>query len=135
MDIHESVDRILASDVTLGDAFYDTFLNRYPQVQKFFEGVNMQRQAVSLTMALLIVEQYQDSSFQATARYLQELGAKHREWGIPINLYPYFRDALLGTLQQFHGDDWDDELAGQWSAAIDGATEEMLKGYEDESTE
>lgn len=131
MDIHESINRILDSDAVLGDMFYDTFLNRYPQVQKYFEGVNLQRQAVMLMMALLVVEQFETEKYPTTIRYLQELGTRHCEWGIPKETYPYFRDALLDTLKRHLDDDWDEPLAKQWTSAIDNATQQMFKGYKD----
>jgi len=131
MDIHESIDRILdCEDMIFGDAFYEVFLARYPQVQKYFEGVNMQRQSVLLTMAMLVIEQYEGSAYPAASRYLKELGAKHHEWKIPRDTYPYFRDALLDALRRFHGEDWDDDLADEWGAAIDLTTIQMMKGYE-----
>jgi len=129
MDIHESVDRILGSEEVLGDMFYDTFLNRFPHVQQYFEGVNLRRQAVMLMMALLVVEQFETEKYPTTTKYLQELGAKHDELGIPKETYPYFREALLDTLARHLGSNWDDSLAQQWTSAIDNATEQMLKGY------
>ena len=131
MDIQESINRILDSEAVLGDMFYNTFLNRYPQVKQYFEGVNLQRQAVMLMMALLVVEQFETQKYPTTMRYLKELGAKHREWGIPPETYKYFRDALLDTLSRHLGDDWDDALALQWTSAIDNATEQMLRAYVD----
>ena len=133
MDIHHSISLILDSEeVIVGNAFYDVFLTRYPQVQKYFEGVNMQQQAVLLTIAMMVIEQYHSAEYPATAKYLKELGAKHREWGIPTETYPYFREALLEALRRFHGDEWDDQLAIQWDTAIDLTTRQMLKGYADD---
>jgi len=59
------------------------------------------------------------------------LGVKHREWRIPKELYPYFREALFDVLAKHHGDDWDESLMSQWAAAIDSATEQMVCGYDD----
>lgn len=130
MDIHESVSRILESEAVFGDAFYGVFLNRFPEVQQYFAKVNMQRQAVLLTMAMLIVEQYHGSSYPAMAKYLNDLGARHREWGIPKETYSLWREALIESLEKFHGDDWNDALAYRWDVAIDRTTKQMLKGYE-----
>ena len=129
MNIHESINRILESESLIGETFYDVFLNDYPEVQQFFSGVNMQRQAVLLTMALLVMEQYHSSSYPTMARYLADLGTRHEEWGIPPETYPLFRSALLEALKRFHGEDWNEELALRWDIAIEHTTKQMLAGY------
>ena len=35
------------------------------------------------------------------------------------------------ALEQFHQNDWDNDLAKQWREAIDVASEQMLKGYKE----
>lgn len=129
MDIHESIDQILASDDVLGTAFYEAFL-QYPEVQKFFDGVNLKRQSVLLTMALLVVEQCETESSPVVKAYLQDLGVKHEKMGVPESLYPYFHDALLSTLSEYHKEDWNEGLQQQWSDAINHAAQQMLDGYE-----
>lgn len=132
MDIAESLERIFDSTDLFGESFYDLFLTTYPEVQKYFEGIDMNRQAVMLTMALTLVEQYASSKYPATKKYLLHLGEVHRDRGIPPALYEQWRDAMLETLFQFHGDDWDQQLATQWREAIETAIEVMLQGYEQE---
>jgi hemoglobin-like flavoprotein len=92
--------------------------------------VNIRHQAVLLTMALLVMERHSAYLYPATEMYLNYLGTKHRNRGIPPALYPKFRDALLATLERFHANDWNPHLATQWRQAIDHATESMLKGYQ-----
>ncbi|RIK77993.1 MAG: hypothetical protein DCC68_16110 [Planctomycetota bacterium] len=130
MTITQSVDQVLQSRELLGNTFYDVFFRRYPEVQRYFAGVNLVRQGVLLTMALVVIEQYYTRSYPATHHYLQHLGARHGERGIPASTYPQFRDTLLETLSLFHGDDWTKELAAQWHAAIDKTSQAMLEGYD-----
>jgi hemoglobin-like flavoprotein len=94
----------------------------------------MSYQAALLTMALLVIERHHTASYPATETYLRYLGTKHQTRGVPKQLFPHFRDALLATLERFHGDYWDAGLAGQWKQAIDGATKTMLKGYNEHFT-
>jgi hemoglobin-like flavoprotein len=61
--------------------------------------------------------------------YLRYLGTKHHDRGIPAELFPKFRDALLAALERFHSNDWNAHLARQWHDAIDHATATMLSGY------
>lgn len=133
MDIEESLEQIFASTDLFGESFYELFLTAYPDVQKYFEGIDMNRQAVMLTMALTLVEQYASSKYPAARKYLQQLGKVHQERGIPSELYEQWRDAMLEALFQFHGDDWDGHLATQWREAIETAIDVMLQSYKLES--
>jgi hemoglobin-like flavoprotein len=130
MTIHDSVHRILDQQAPFADLFYLFFLERYPEVRGYFEKVNMKRQAVLLTMALMVMERHYSGSYPATRMYLKYLGTRHHDWGIPKELYPKFRAALLATLQRFHSTDWDEHLGEQWQVAIDLAIDTMLEGYQ-----
>ena len=129
MNIHASVEQVLQSREIIGNTFYDVFFRRHPEVRGYFAGVNLARQGVLLTMAIAVIEQYYKRSYPATERYLHYLGTRHEELGIPASAYPGFRDALLETLAQFHGQDWTAELAAEWQAAIDKTTQTMLESY------
>jgi hemoglobin-like flavoprotein len=132
MNIHESLHHVLHRDEILADLFYDVFLDRYPEVREFFEGVDLQRQALLLTMALVVVVNHYTNAYPATELYLKYLGTQHHRRGIPVESYASFREALLETLERFHGDDWSPELAGNWRAAIDLAATTMHDGYRED---
>jgi hemoglobin-like flavoprotein len=129
MDIQESLQRILKSTDRVADLFYQVFFERYPEVSQHFAGVDLQRQAVLLTMALELVVQYSLHSFPTIEAYLKILGQEHHRRGISPDLYPKFREALLATLGRFHGRDWDEQLARQWQEALELASDKMLAGY------
>jgi hemoglobin-like flavoprotein len=129
MDIAQSLHRILEQQETMADLFYIIFLERYPEVRQYFEGVNLKAQSVLLTMALMVMERHYSGSYPATRMYLRYLGTKHHDRGIPAELFPKFRDALLAALERFHSNDWNAHLARQWHDAIDHATATMLSGY------
>lgn len=129
MNLHDSVRRILEQKETMADMFYIIFLDRYPELRKHFEGVNLRNQSVLLTMALMVMERHAAGNFPATQMYLKYLGSKHHARGIPEDSYPKFREALLATLERFHSKDWTPALAAQWRHAIDHAAQTMLEGY------
>ena len=52
MDIRQSVDRVLASKKIFGEIFYEEFFRRSPHAHAHFEGIDMERQSLMLTMAL-----------------------------------------------------------------------------------
>jgi hemoglobin-like flavoprotein len=129
MDIQESVHEILQRKESFADVFYLVFLEDYPDVRQHFTHVNFKHQSALLTMALLVIERHYEHAYPATEMYLNYLGCKHDERGIPPQQYPMFRAALLNTLERFHGKSWNDHLATQWRQAIDRAIEAMIKGY------
>jgi hemoglobin-like flavoprotein len=129
MDMHESLQRILASKQVLGDAFYEALFARHPEFRPYFEGVDLRRQAVLLTMQLTVIDGYHRLRSPPARLYLQYLGTRHHGRGIPQELYGPFRDTLLEVLQQVLGQGCTEELAGEWKTAIDDASAVMSGGY------
>jgi len=131
MNIGDSIHEILLRSDTFAALFYLGFLNEYPEVQKHFEGVDMKRQNLLLTLALVMVERHSQHQYPATTQYFHMLGQQHFWRKISHDLYPKWRDAMLGTLERFHGLHWDAALAGQWRTALDSAIDSMLMAYPD----
>ena len=131
MNISESIHEILLRSDTFAALFYLAFLKDYPEVQQHFQGVDMKRQNLLLTVALMVVERHAGHRYSATTDYLHLLGQQHLRRNITPDLYPKWRAAMLGTLERFHGVHWDTALAGQWEKAIDSAIETMLMAYPD----
>ncbi len=124
MDLNESVDVILGSDSLALEGFYERLFQRYPEFESYFAGSDLGRQAGMLTMALVGVKQYPD--LHAPARgYLEVIGARHHAKGIPPNLYGKFVEVLVDQVADFHGDQWSDELASQWTKALHLAAKTM----------
>ena len=130
LQIHESVERILARREVLADFFYDIFLDRHPEVRPYFIGVDIKRQAMSLTMILLLIEHHYLHDSPVTDDYLRTLGREHQaRRHVPKHLYGPFRVCLVETLERFHGTEWNATLAQQWADAIDRAAASMIAGY------
>ena len=134
MEIRESLEQVLASKQSLGELFYDVFFTRHPEVQEYFSNVNMKRQAVLLTTALILVERYYSRPNLTVETYLQYLGTKHHDKGIPQELYPIWTDAMLETLEKFLASDWTPELAAEWKEAFERSIKLMFEGYEEHFT-
>jgi hemoglobin-like flavoprotein len=130
MTIRESLEKILQSEEVFGVLFYEIFFERVPEAEAHFDGIDMRRQALMLTMALTVIEQYHSKSFAAVEQYLQLLGSRHNDRSIPRDMYPKWSESMLVALARFHGDEWTEELAGQWAEALDSATSIMFRGYE-----
>ena len=131
MEIHESIQEVFRKDRRLADLFYGLFFDRHPEARPFFDGVDLGRQAVLLTMALMLVEHHYLNHNRVTEDYLRILGYQHHvRRGIPADLYPPFYECLLVALEQFHGSDWEPRLAGQWREALEMTSRIMLEGYQ-----
>ena len=129
MTLAESIDRIDAAGSAMTARFYEVLLSRYPETRPYFEKSDMGTQAVMLTMTFNALRQYPEIS-EGARMYLRVLGTKHSRRGIPADLYPKFLEALLVTLKEFHGADWDEPLAGRWREAFREAIEWILDGYD-----
>jgi hemoglobin-like flavoprotein len=128
--IHESLESILSADRNFGEMFYANFFARVPEARSHFEGLDMERQSMVLTMALTSVVQYHSAGFSAVQKYLRLLGTRHYDREIPMDLYAAWSKAMLETLSRFHGDDWNDALALAWQHALDDAINVMFEGYQ-----
>ena len=132
MQLDESLQRVLSNKEPVIRRFYDRFLRENPEAQLLFAAVDLKQQALMLTMALIVVEAHSRDSYPAVEHYLHVLGDRHREAGVPRELYGPFRDCLVETIRECQAADWDDSLADDWRAAIDRATQSMFHGYEGE---
>ena len=130
MDIAESLEKVYSSTSLLGTNFYERFFAECPEAKKFFQDVDMDRQAVVVTMALTLVEQYHVSPFPPTAAYFRYLGTDHRDRGIPREMYEPWTLSMLKTLAELHGDDWSNELEQQWERGLQAAIKQMFIGYD-----
>jgi hemoglobin-like flavoprotein len=130
VDIHASLNQILQARDEVGRMFYEHFLAQYPEVQRYFQGVDLKRQSILLTTALMIIERHSRHPSPALEQYLQYLGSRHHGLHIPRDAYAVWMKAMLETLQRFHGADWTPVLEGQWRKAFEGAVQLMFEGYE-----
>lgn len=129
MDLHQSVDRILAEGTMMTDRFYEMLFQRSPEAQALFEKTHMSTQSVMLSAALMINKYYPDYPL-AARQYLNVLGTRHARAGVPRELYPTFQEVLLVALEEFHGTDWSQDLARQWREATASAVQHVLEGYD-----
>jgi len=130
MTLHESIHQILdSSKDRLGEIFYEVFIERCPEVQAHFEGVNLRVQSTMLMNALQIIASHSTHLRPATSEYLKILGHRHFQRQIPAELYAPFCEAMLVALERFHGDSWDPQLADEWRAALNAGTKMMLVGH------
>ena len=127
LDLETSLSEVLDTGCEhFAGRFYWTLLDRYPDLEPFFHGVNMQHQAAMLTMALQLVVQHHHQPRRSHRDYLRAIGERHTARGIARAHYEAFEDTLLAVLAEFHHDNWHDSLADEWRNAVRKAIEMML---------
>jgi hemoglobin-like flavoprotein len=131
MTVAESMKQILESDQNFGSLFYEVFFERCPEAKTPFDGVDMKRQALVITMALQMIEQYYNNGYSAIDHYLRHLGMRHKSWSISKDMYADWSESMLAALEKFHAADWSDDLRTEWQKAIEAASEVMFLGYDE----
>eukprot|EP00539_Tryblionella_compressa_P015121 CAMPEP_0178849142 /NCGR_PEP_ID=MMETSP0746-20121128/19773_1 /TAXON_ID=913974 /ORGANISM="Nitzschia punctata, Strain CCMP561" /LENGTH=215 /DNA_ID=CAMNT_0020514305 /DNA_START=55 /DNA_END=702 /DNA_ORIENTATION=- len=66
---------------------------------------------------------------------LQELGAKHYDYGVAPGDYEIVGDALFFTLEKYLGNKWNKKLEKSWRSVYAFISEAMVKGTEKEAAE
>lgn len=132
MQLDESLQHVLSNKESVIRRFYDRFLIENPEARALFADVDLQKQALMLTMTLIVIEAHSRDTYPAVEHYLHVLGDRHREAGVPRELFRPFRDCLIEIIRECQAATWDESLADEWRAAIDRATETMFHGYEGE---
>ncbi len=107
--------------------FYEILFERYPQAKPLFGNNAPDRQAKMLQESLVaVMDHLEDASWLKDT--LTGMGAKHVEYGVTEEMYPWVGDALVATLAEVAGDDWTPEMAQAWGQAYGAISGMMLEG-------
>jgi len=111
----------------LAELFYRNLFTDYPEVQSLFENADMAEQKKKLLASLkLVVENLRRPDVLKPA--LEQMGARHLEYGAEEAHYPAVGATLLKSLAEIAGDLWTDELSDAWEQAYGAVSEIMLEG-------
>jgi len=125
--LEESFDLVAPQGDELMRVFYDKLFEAAPSVKPLFERVDMDRQrAALLNMLLVLRESLRD--LDDIVPDLEELGARHVEYGAQPEHYPVVGQALIGSMAQVAGDAWKPEYTSAWEEAYPIVQGVMLSG-------
>ena len=96
--------------------FYERLFELAPHLRKLFPN-DLEEQARKFLQALKVIVNSL-SSTERTARMLQRLGDRHKDYGVKTSYYEVVGEALLGTLDDALGDEFTDEAREAWTAAF-----------------
>lgn len=103
-----------APDITV--RFYGHLFAKYPQAEKMFFRKPREQQAKMLAEALgAVIAHLEDAPWLVST--LGQMGDKHVEYGVTSEMYGWVGDALMTTLREIAGDDWNTALEEAWTEA------------------
>ena len=125
--LEQSFDLIAPRGQELVDRFYSHLFQTAPSVKPIFEQVDMQKQKQSLLAILITLrESLRDLSLITPA--LEELGARHVDYGAHAAHYPVVGIVLLETMAEIGGPGWKPEYTSAWAEAYKVVQDVMLRG-------
>jgi hemoglobin-like flavoprotein len=125
--LEESFDLVAPQGDELMKKFYDNLFEAAPAVQPLFAHVDMegQRQAL-LNMLVVLRESLRD--LDDIVPDLEDLGARHVNYGAQAEYYPVVGEVLIGTMAEIAGDAWKPEYNAAWQEAYGVVQNVMLSG-------
>jgi hemoglobin-like flavoprotein len=107
--------------------FYQILFERYPEVRPLFGHAAGARQQRMLQDALVAVIEHLDDPVWL-GRTLRGLGAKHVDYGVTPEMYPWVSECLIAALAENVGPAWRPEHAKAWHEALAAVSDLMLEG-------
>jgi hemoglobin-like flavoprotein len=111
-----SFDLVVERQPQLTHRFYEILFQRYPQAKALFGRNTAAAQEKMLTDALVaVMDHLEDAPWLTTT--LKHLGAKHKGYGVTMEMYGWVGASLLATLAEVAGNDWTPLLESAWTEA------------------
>jgi methyl-accepting chemotaxis protein len=127
--LERSFDLIAPRGQELVDRFYARLFETAPSTKQLFERVDMDTQKSSL-LAILITLRESLRDLSLIAPDLEELGARHIDYGARPEHYPVVGSVLLETMAEMGGSAWKPEYTSAWAEAYRLIQDVMLRGAE-----
>jgi len=108
-----------------GDRFYANLFATAPQTEAMFPDVAAQQQKLTDELTVMVQLLNDLSTLDDRA---QELGARHRGYGVRAGHYRIARDVMAATLHEVLGDEFGPEQEAAWNNATSLITELMQAG-------
>ncbi len=110
----------------LADAVYERLFAALPTLRNAFPpDLGDQKRKFMITLSFLVANLRQTD---AVRKAIRELGQRHRGYGVSLEFYPVFQNALLGAMSDVLGPAWTPELTADWSEALRLVGELMQEG-------
>lgn len=114
-----------ANGVDVAEYFYADLFACAPQLRSMFPAAMAKQHEVLLAALSRIVDSVDDPT--ALIPFLQDLGRRHRGFGVVAEHYTLVGASLLATLAYFSGPAWTEDLERDWTAAYGLVAEVMME--------
>jgi nitric oxide dioxygenase len=125
--LEESFDLVAPQGDELMRTFYDRLFEAAPAVKPLFANVDMERQREAL-LNMLVVLRESLRDLDDIVPDLEDLGARHAEYGAQPAHYPVVGEVLIGAMADVAGDKWKPEYSAAWQEAYGVVQNVMLAG-------
>jgi hemoglobin-like flavoprotein len=125
--LEESFDLVAPQGDELIRNFYDRLFEAAPAVKPLFANVDMERQRQAL-LNMLIVLRESLRDLDDIVPDLEDLGARHAEYGAQPGHYPVVGEVLISAMTDVAGDKWKPEYTAAWQEAYGVVQNVMLSG-------
>ncbi len=109
----------------LGDVFYKRLFLKFPSIQPLFKGPIIAQYEKFVAMLNFIVARIDHP--EATMSEVASMAKRHEDYGVKPIYYGLVGDALLWTLEQGLGKEWDEEVRQAWQVCYNTLTQTILE--------
>ena len=115
--------------VLVGDVFYSKLFFDMPYLEKLFHTPREEQSRKLIEMLSIIVGRL--DNLDELTEEIKQLAIRHVQYGVKEQHYKAVGTALLWTLQQGLGKDWDEEVKEAWASCFNILSTTMINasGY------
>lgn len=123
--VENSWDYILLNSKEAGTIFYKKLFSLAPELRQLFKGdIHSQSQKL---VSLITFAVHKLNSFNDIVSDVSALGARHKGYRVKPEHFPIVGEALLWTLSQGLGSQWNEETEKAWAAVFNTLAKTMIE--------
>jgi hemoglobin-like flavoprotein len=109
----------------IGDVFYSRLFQQMPSLRSMFKGpMTLQYTKIVDTLSMIVSRL---DNLEQVNEEIKQLAIRHIHYGVRPAHYKLVGDALIWTLQNGLGNDWDKETAEAWLVCYKILSDTMIK--------
>ena len=112
----------------IGDVFYSKLFTQMPGLKKMFKSPMTDQYKKLTNMLSMIVGRLQN--LDEVTEDIQQMAKRHVGYGVKAAHYKEVGDALLWTLEQGLGNDWNEEVKEAWNKCYKMLADTMISASE-----
>ena len=111
----------------VADTFYSRLFFDHPELRRMFPKQMDEQYKKLVNMLSALVARL--DNIESLQKDVQDMGQRHKGYGVQPKHYEMVGVALLWTLEQGLGSDWDEATAEAWAACYGIIADEMINSY------